>query len=137
MLFSNAISEEGRLNINYGADPTPRRLGREGAYVLHTVTTEKVFYFSTYLSLAVKSGRLIWVRHVQQPQEQRYSFCECVWYFRVSEQWYGCQSSAVRWAFWAIQAGLLTPLTFARHRLSPLAAFTSGAYFLHNGRRRQ
>ena len=38
---------------------------------------------------------------------------------------------------WAIQAGLLTPLTFARHRLSPLAAFTSGAYFLHNGRRSQ
>ena len=36
---------------------------------------------------------------------------------------------------WAIQAGLLTPLTFARHRLIPLAAFTSGAYFLHNGRR--
>ena len=29
--------------------------------------------------------------------------------------------------------GLLTLLTFARHRLSPLAAFsfTSGAYFLH------
>ena len=37
--------------------------------------------------------------------------------------------------YWAIRAGLLTPLTFARHRLSPLAAFTSGAYFLHNGRR--
>ena len=37
--------------------------------------------------------------------------------------------------YWAVQAGLLTPLTFARHRLSPLAAFTSGAYFLHNGRR--
>ena len=37
--------------------------------------------------------------------------------------------------YWAIQAGLLTPFTFARHRLSPLAAFTSGAYFLHNGRR--
>ena len=37
--------------------------------------------------------------------------------------------------YWAIQAGLLTPLTFARHRLSPLAAFTSGAYFLHSGRR--
>ena len=33
--------------------------------------------------------------------------------------------------YWAIQAGLLTPLNFARHRLSPLAAFTSGAYFLH------
>ena len=38
-------------------------------------------------------------------------------------------------AYWAVQAGLLTPLTFARHRLSPLAAFVSGAYFLHNGRR--
>ena len=37
--------------------------------------------------------------------------------------------------YWAVQAGLLTPLTFARHRLSPLAAFISGAYFLHNGRR--
>ena len=31
--------------------------------------------------------------------------------------------------------GLLTPLTFAGHRLSPLAAFTSGVYFAHNGRR--
>ena len=41
------------------------------------------------------------------------------------------------WWYWAIQAGLLTPLTFARHRLSPLAAFSSGAYFLHNGRRWQ
>ena len=29
---------------------------------------------------------------------------------------------------------LLTPLTFAWHHLSPLAAFTSSAYFLHNGR---
>ena len=37
--------------------------------------------------------------------------------------------------YWAIQAGLLTPLNFSRHRLSRLAAFTSGAYFLHNGRR--
>ena len=37
--------------------------------------------------------------------------------------------------YWSVQAGSLTPLTFARHRLSPLAAFTSGAYFLHNGRR--
>ena len=34
--------------------------------------------------------------------------------------------------YWAVQAGLLTPLTFARHRLCPLAAFTSDAYFLHN-----
>ena len=37
--------------------------------------------------------------------------------------------------YWVVQAGMLTPLTLARHRLSPLAAFTSGAYFLHNGRR--
>ena len=34
----------------------------------------------------------------------------------------------------AVQAGLLTPLTFAQHHLSPLAAFTSDVYFLHNGR---
>ena len=34
--------------------------------------------------------------------------------------------------YWVVQAGLLTPLTFAWHRLSPLAAFTSSAYFLHN-----
>ena len=31
--------------------------------------------------------------------------------------------------------GVVNPLTFARHRLRPLAAFTSGAYFLLNGRR--
>ena len=41
---------------------------------------------------------------------------------------------AVVWRCWVVQAGLLTTLTFAWHRLSPLAAFTSGAYFLHNGR---
>ena len=35
--------------------------------------------------------------------------------------------------FWAVQAGLLTPLTFAQHRLSPLAAFSYSVYFLHNG----
>ena len=37
-------------------------------------------------------------------------------------------------SYWAVQARLLTPLTFARHCFSPLAAFTSCAYFLHNGR---
>ena len=31
--------------------------------------------------------------------------------------------------------GVVNSLGFRRHRLSPLAAFTSGAYFLHNGRR--
>ena len=38
---------------------------------------------------------------------------------------------------WVVQVGLLTPLTFAWHCLSPLAAFTSGAHLLHNGRRWQ
>ena len=45
----------------------------------------------------------------------------------------GLSSCVLDGRYWAVQAGLLTPLTFARHRLSPLAAFTSG--FLHNGRR--
>ena len=45
--------------------------------------------------------------------------------------------SKIQPCYWAIQAGLLIPLNFAQHRLSPLAAFTSGAYFLHNGRRWQ
>ena len=40
-------------------------------------------------------------------------------------------------AYWVVQAGLLTPLTFTRHRLSHVAVFTSGAYFLYNGRRWQ
>ena len=37
--------------------------------------------------------------------------------------------------YWLVQVGLLTPLTFTWHHLSPLAAFTSGPYFVHNGRR--
>ena len=40
-------------------------------------------------------------------------------------------------AYCAVQAMLLTPLTFAWHCLSPLATFTSGAYFFHNGRQWQ
>ena len=44
--------------------------------------------------------------------------------------------SGLFYPYYAVQAFfLLTSLTFARHRLSPLAVFTSGAYFLHNGRR--
>ena len=35
--------------------------------------------------------------------------------------------------YWAVQVGLLTPLIFAQHRLSPLAAFISGTNFLHSG----
>ena len=29
------------------------------------------------------------------------------------------------------------PSTFTQHRLSPLVVFTSGGYFLHNGRQRE
>ena len=36
-------------------------------------------------------------------------------------------------AYLAVQAGLLTPLTFTQHHLSPLAAFTSGAFFTTEG----
>ena len=52
---------------------------------------------------------------------------QCVFVMLVKEQQ----------CYWAVQVGLLTPMTFALHHLSPLAAFTSGAYFLHNGRRWQ
>ena len=57
--------------------------------------------------------------------------------FSLKRYWWGMRPQAVgeESDYWAVQAGLLTPLTFAQHRLSPLAAFTSGAYFLHNGRR--
>ena len=51
--------------------------------------------------------------------------------------YFNTQLSSSYCLYWAIQAGLLTPLTFAQHRLSPLAAFTSGAFFLHNGKRWQ
>ena len=33
-------------------------------------------------------------------------------------------------SYWVVQAVVLTPLTFTRHRLSPLAVFTSRAYWL-------
>ena len=36
--------------------------------------------------------------------------------------------------YWVVQEGLLAPLTFTWHHLSPLAAFTSSADFLHIGR---
>ena len=45
---------------------------------------------------------------------------------------YVCGEGVEVYIYWAVQAGLLTPLTFARHRLSHFAAFTSSAYFLHN-----
>ena len=53
----------------------------------------------------------------------------------VSEYLNAIHSQSTERSLLGDSGGLLTPLTFARHRLSPLAAFTSGAYFLHNGRR--
>ena len=35
--------------------------------------------------------------------------------------------------YWVVQAGSLTPLTFTWHHISPVAVFTSSAYFLQNG----
>ena len=45
-----------------------------------------------YISIVpcVKSNRLIWVR-LQQPQEQRCPFLQCVQHLRMSKQWFGCQ----------------------------------------------
>ena len=59
--------------------------------------------------------------------------------FSENKMFFKFLDSHVLWEFgyWTIQAGLFTPLTFARHCLSPLAAFTSGACFLHNARRWQ
>ena len=37
------------------------------------------------------------------------------------------------WCYWVVQVGWLTPLTITQHGLNPLAVFTSGTYFLHNG----
>ena len=59
------------------------------------------------------------------------------WYSEVKMHQFGGEprSLSTGEVCWAIQAGLLTPLTFARHRLSPLVAVNSDGYFLHNGRR--
>ena len=53
----------------------------------------------------------------------------CIWSSGEGLCW------AVHSVLLGASGGLLTPLTFTRHRLSPLAVFTSGTYFLHNGRR--
>ena len=67
------------------------------------------------------------LHHYMYTIDLHHYYGRCTWHYRPT-------SSLCALHYWAIQAGLLTPLTFARHRLSPLAAFTSGAYFLHNGR---
>ena len=77
-----------------------------------------LFYFLSLIFCYTRGHRLIFLYA---------SFCFGTWESPLS---------GIR-LYWVIQAGLLTPLTFAQHRLSPLAAFPSGAYFLHNGRRWQ
>jgi len=93
-----------------------------------TTTTKKLFFFLK-VSFAEKKSQIFSNNTVSnrqclldEPKKHRHD--------QVTESVSHTESTA-------IQAGLLTPLTFARHRLSPLAAFTSGAYFLHNGRRWQ
>ena len=44
----------------------------------------------TSLSLAGNSGHLTWVRYSGHKSSATHS-CQCVQYFRVSKQWYGCQ----------------------------------------------
>ena len=62
----------------------------------------------------------------------RYTFCwGALQHYTLEKGWEVLPKTRLDWA---IQAGLLTPLPFAQHRLSPLAAFTSSVYFLHNGR---
>ena len=39
--------------------------------------------------------------------------------------------------YWVVQVGLLTPLTFTVHHLSPLAVFSSGVYSFDSGRWQQ
>ena len=45
---------------------------------------------SSSLSLAGNSGHLTWARHSSRKSSATHSY-QCVQYFRVSRQWYGCQ----------------------------------------------
>ena len=49
-----------------------------------------VCLFVTSLSIAGNSGRLAWVRPSSRKSSATHSY-QCVQYFRVSRQWYGCQ----------------------------------------------
>ena len=62
-------------------------------------------------------------------------YAVCIRYEDIEDEEQDQNEHLLCCVYWAIQAGLLSPLTFARHHLSRLAAFTSDVYFLHNGRR--
>ena len=49
-----------------------------------------LLFFSTSLSFAGNSGHLTQVRHSSRKSSATHPF-QCVEYFRVSRQWYGCQ----------------------------------------------
>ena len=81
--------------------------GEEGERDITSFSFDFSYILSLHLSLAGYPGLLTWVS-LQQPQEQRYPFLQCLWYFRVSMQRYGCQC--------------LESLTFSRYVTSVLAA---------------
>ena len=91
------------------------------------LNTQKYKFISQQFT---KINRNIFYFHVATLKPLVDSDCSFGW-----SCWQKAESIVSLITYWAIQAGLLTPLTFAWHRLSPLAAFTSGAYFRHNGRR--
>jgi len=66
-------------------------------------------------------------------RDKRYVYGICI--MLTKEKPYAALSFTEGESYWAVQAALLSSLTFTRHRLSPLSAFTSGAYVLHNGKR--
>ena len=93
--------------------------------VLHIPTSFNIFYEKCTTSWKWHLLRLIfkWSWEFSQHHEWHNEYEDRKVHFSLSSSQY-----------WVVQAGLLTPLTFAWHHLSPLATFTSGAYFLHNGR---
>ena len=48
-------------------------------------------FLNTSFSIRGSSGRLTWVNHSSHKSSATH-FYRCVQYFRVSKQWYGCQS---------------------------------------------
>ena len=84
---------------------------------------------------------IVWQRHDTIVGQRHYTIVGQRHYTIVGQRNYTSTAEALHHSteealhYWALQTGLLTPLTFTGHRLSPFAAFTSCAYFLQNGRR--
>ena len=56
----------------------------------HTDTPFFRFYRKAWANRKENSGRLTWVRNSSRKSSATY-FYQCVQYFRVSKQWYGCK----------------------------------------------